>query len=347
MLLKKIFRPIEEELFKVEELLKDTLRNNENKFILEITDYLRDAGGKRLRPALVLLSAKAGSIEPKADLSAEAERESKSAKSEDQLIKIASSVELIHIASLVHDDVIDNALLRHHKATINSKWGEDISITLGDYLYSIAFELISQCGSTDILQCISSATKAMCEGEFLQVCERDNPNLLKERYMLIVKKKTAALFASSCHAGSLFSNHSEPFQSAVNGYGLNFGIAFQIIDDYLDLVGSEKSLGKSTGQDIKAGEATLPIIYLLESLPVCEKKKLILLFDSGKNKNSLQEIRSKLLNSSAIDKTKETVFSYIRSAKKRIDIFPHSSYKESLVNLADFIMERGFNSQLS
>ncbi|MBU3911264.1 MAG: polyprenyl synthetase family protein, partial [Candidatus Omnitrophica bacterium] len=224
MELSHIYKPIEKELRGVEKLLRDSLNSAGNKAISRICNYLLDAKGKRLRPALVLLSGKAVGSSTALDPA---------------IIKVAAGIELIHAASLVHDDVIDHSKLRHNKPTINSKWGQDLSIALGDYLYSVAYELISQCNNIDILQCISSATKAMCEGELVQVSERDNLDLLKRRYIVIVKKKTASLFAASCQSGSLVSRSKRSLQVAMKAYGLNFGIGFQITDDYLDIVSEE------------------------------------------------------------------------------------------------------------
>jgi octaprenyl-diphosphate synthase len=182
MELRQILWPIEKDLSKVKEILRTSLGDSRNPSISKICHYLLESGGKRLRPALVLLSAKASRADSIVNHG---------------LIKLAAAIELIHISSLIHDDIIDAASLRHNRPTINAQWGQDVSIALGDYLYSIAFGLISEFGNLDVLKCISSGMRSMCEGELLQVCERDNLDLLKERYILIVKKKTAALFATS------------------------------------------------------------------------------------------------------------------------------------------------------
>ncbi len=332
MELRQIYRPIEKELGKVEEVLESCLKESRNESILKINRFLLDARGKRIRPALVILSAKA---------SLSSTRTCPSPALTDQLIKIASAMELIHMASLVHDDVIDRSSLRHHKPTVNSKWGEDVSIALGDYLYSVAFELISQCSNTDILQCISSATKAMCEGELLQVCERGNVDLSKQRYIVIVKKKTASLFAASCQAGALVSNPREPLHSNLKEYGLNFGIAFQIIDDCLDLVGREEVLGKTTGADLRAGELTLPLLYLLDKADVKESeeiKKLLSL--SRQDKDAFNELRGRLTSSSAILKAKKEARFYTERAKDQLDGLGKSPLKRGLLDLADYIIAR-------
>lgn len=326
--LKEICRPVEKELIDVEGVLRNSLKNTKYKSILEISDYLLDAGGKKIRPALVLLSAKATR---------------QSLGNNRQLTKIAAALELIHRASLIHDDVVDHSKLRHNKLTINSKWGQDVSIALGDYLYSVAFELISDCGNADIIRCISSATKAMCEGELLQVCERDNLNLLKERYILIVKKKTAALFAASCQAGAILTNPKKHLQIALKNFGSNIGIAFQITDDYLDLVGEEKSLGKLPAQDIASGEATLPLLNLWESISKKERREIEILLANKQTEDALKIIRRRLFDSGAADKTKETALAFINLAKEELSILSSSSYKESLLNLADCIIERGFD----
>ncbi len=332
MQLREIYQPVEKELLEVEQILKASLQSSRYKSILEATSYLLDAKGKRLRPTLVLLSARAS--------------QGQSSVSHKSVTSIAAAVELIHMASLIHDDVIDRAHLRYNKPTVNSKWGSDTSIALGDYLYSVAFELISQCGNKQILECISSATRAMCEGELLQVCERDNLDLLKERYFVIVKKKTASLFVASCHIGTLVSNRPKRLQKALKGYGLNFGIAFQIIDDYLDLVGEEKITGKAPGQDIRVGEATLPLLNLWESVSSKNREELEMLLTKRKDRETLRDIRQLLSDSGAIDKTKEEIFSCIDLAKKNLEILPGSPYKDSLIDLADFVYKRGFDGRV-
>tara|TARA_Y100000031_G_scaffold85248_1_gene93894 strand:- start:172 stop:1176 length:1005 start_codon:yes stop_codon:yes gene_type:complete len=323
MRLKEIYRPIEKELEAVSELLRNSLTSSKSKSIAQICNYLLDGKGKKLRPALVLLSGKATNP---------------SSATNPMLIKIACGIELIHAASLIHDDVIDHSKLRHNKPTINSRWGQDVSIALGDYLYSVASEVISGCGNMDILQCITSATKAMCEGELIQVSERDNLDLLKERYIIIVKKKTASLFAASCEAGSLFSETRKPLQNALKSYGMNFGIAFQITDDYLDIVSEKKRLGKNPGQDLDVGETTLPLLNLLELVPPRERKELKKLIAAKGDKLSLEKIKSSLFQTGAAEKTKEEVLSYTRIAKKNLDDLPESVFKRSLISLADCIV---------
>ncbi len=324
MQLKEIYQLIKKELISVEEILENSLKGAKNKSILEISNYLLDAKGKRLRPALVILSARASQQSPPLN--------------ERSMTSVACAMELIHTASLIHDDVIDHASLRHNKPTINSKYGQDVSIALGDYLYSIGFELISSCRNTDILSCIASATKAMCEGELLQVCERDNLELLRKRYLIIAKKKTASLFIASCQAGAILSNSKLSIQHTFEGYGLNFGIAFQIIDDYLDLIGETKDLGKSPGADFRMGELTLPVLNLLAQAK--DKNRILSLIKEQNNPESFRELRQRFINSHALFKTKEDVCFYVQEAKKGLNRLEDSCFKQSLFNLADYLLNK-------
>ncbi len=321
MQLKEIYHSIQEELSSVDKVITTSLSATKHKSILNINRFLLESPGKRLRPALVILCAKAT-------------KNHHSAPTVNQLTKIASAIELIHMASLIHDDVVDHSLLRHNKPTVNYKWGNDVSIASGDYLYSLAFELISTCGNTDILGCISSATKSMCEGELIQVCERDNLDLLKQRYLFIVKKKTAALFAACCRCGAMLVERDQDIQDALKGYGLNFGIAFQIVDDCLDLIGKEKDLGKSPGTDFKMGEITLPVLHILSESK--DKGRLLSLVRQRK-KGVLIDLKERFINSKARLKTKDDISSYIQRAKRSLSCLGDSCFKEGLFSLADYI----------
>lgn len=305
--------------------LEASLSKTKNESILRINRYLLEASGKRLRPALVILSAKAAAGRKRPEDSR-------------QLIKIASAVELIHMASLIHDDIIDHAQLRHNKPTINCKWGNEAAIALGDCIYSIAFELISGCARSDILECISSATRAMCEGELIQVCERDNLDLLKQHYIITVKKKTAGLFIASCRAGAMLAGSNRIMHNALKEYGLNLGTAFQMTDDFLDLTGAQGNLGKTPGADFKMGELTLPVLNLLSQDK--ERNRLIFLLKRPDKKAAFKEIKERFINSPALLKTKEDIHRYIRKAKKNLNRLEESGFKKNLSALADYLIDR-------
>ena len=329
MQLTEIYQPIKNELKEVEKTLEKSLSRARNGSILKVNRFVLDTPGKRLRPALVILSAKA----------AVPTEGGSACGGSYQLIKIASAIELIHTASLIHDDVIDHSQRRHDNQTVNSLWGEDVSITLGDYLYSLAFELISGCANPDILGCICQAAKAMCEGELLQVLERDNLSLLREKYMLIIKQKTASLFAASCQAGAIASNSSKSVRKALADYGMNFGIAFQMIDDCLDLMGQGSSLGKAPGQDIRMGEVTLPLLNLLKSVSPSQRQRLKKLLKS-KDDDCLEKIRQELNNSNALEAARKICRGYLDSARERLKVLANSPARESLLDLGDYLFKR-------
>lgn len=335
MKLKEIYQPIKRELTNVEDLLRTSLTSTGYKSIFEIGEYLLNSGGKRIRPALVILSAKA-SAKHGLKKSSGKRRSGLSSK----LTKVASAIELIHTASLIHDDVVDHSELRHNKPSINAKWGQDVSIALGDYLYSVGFDLIASCGDTDILSCISWATKSMCEGELVQVCKRDSIDLLKEKYILIIKKKTANLFAASCQTGAIASQSSWEIEKALKNYGLNFGIAFQIIDDCMDLIGYRGDLGKDPGTDLNMGEETLPVLNLLAESAPKERKSLVELLRSPDSKEALKEVRTRFLGSPSYIKTQKDIAGYIIKAKRSLIRLEESSFKDSLWGLADFILAK-------
>lgn len=326
MRLKEIYRPIKKEMAAIERMLKVSIESGKNSSILKISDHLLSSGGKKLRSALVILSAKATAVNTSEAISK-------------QLIKVATAVELVHMASLIHDDVVDHSKIRHNKPTINSRWGQNVSIILGDYIYSVGFDLISSCRNPDVIDCISQATRTTCEGELIQVCERDNLNLLKDRYISIVRNKTANIFAASCRAGVVTVDSREALKDRLMNYGLNFGIAFQIVDDSMDLIGKKKDLGKMPGADFRMGEVTLPILNLLAQTK--DKKRVMALLKKGGQK-SFKELRERFINSESFAKTKEEAYSYIQKAKNNISALKDSSYKQSLFSLADFIM-RDFN----
>jgi len=330
MNLDQIYQPIVDDLKRVETLIESSIRESKNCSILAMSNFLLESPGKRTRPALVILSEKAASVGKNNTYDRE------------QLIKLAAAVELIHMASLIHDDAIDEATMRHSKPSINAKWGGDVSIALGDYIYSKAFDLISKCKNPDIFACVSEAIYVMCEGELTHVCERGNFDLSKDTYMVIVKKKTASLFAACCHAGTIIGNHDQSIQAAMREFGLNFGIAFQIIDDCNDMISNEKKLGKRCGQDAIAGDVTLPLLNLLDTVIQAKRQELKNILQSRIEDTDVEQIRAMFLDSDAPSKTQQVVASHVNIAKERLNILADSNYKNSLDQLTDYITYRTF-----
>jgi len=330
MNLEGIYQPIANDLKKVEYFLESSIKESRNQSILAMSGSLLASGGKRLRPALVILSEKAAAAGKNSNCN------------HDDLIKLATAVELIHIASLIHDDVLDGATMRRSKPSINARLGDDVSIVFGDYIYSKAFELIGKCRNPDVFECISQAIYVMCEGELIQVSQRGNLNLSKDNYITIVRKKTASLFAACCHAGTILGNHSQAVQTTLKEFGLNFGIAFQIIDDCKDIISEERVLGKHPGQDVIAGDITLPLLNLFGVVDDVNRKEINRILASKIDENSLKRIRKMFVNSEAIGLTQKTASFYIDRAKHGLDELKNSDYKKSLNYLADYITQRTF-----
>ena len=330
MKLEEIYQPITADLGTMEDFLASSIRESKSRSILAMSNFLLESSGKRIRPALVILSEKAASAGKD------------STCDYDELIRIATAVELIHMASLIHDDVLDKAMMRRGKPSINTRWGDDVSIAFGDYIYSKAFELIGKCRNPDVFTCISEAIYVMCEGELTQVASRDNLDLSKDRYMVIVKKKTASLFAACCHVGTIIGNHNRAVQATLKEFGLNFGMAFQIIDDCRDIISDEKVLGKRPGQDVLAGDITLPLLTLLDVIGQARSRELRNILESRVDQDSLRKMRTLFVNSDAADLTRKTASSYIDMAKHKLDEIENSDYRKSLSYLADYINQRTF-----
>ncbi len=330
MELTQIYQPIEKELEAVESSLRVAFAESEYPSILELGSFVAESPGKRIRPALVILSAKVAS------------REKAGEPESEKLVMVATAVELIHVASLVHDDVIDKASMRHNRPTVNSKWRDDVSVIFGDYVYSKALELISKCSNTALLSCMSEAMKTMCEGELLQVCMRGNVNLSRSSYLAVIKKKTASFFAACCHLGTIISNRNSDVQAALKEYGMNFGIAFQIVDDYRDIIGEQNDLGKHPGQDVMMREVTLPLMNLLDTVGQAEKARLANILASGPEHADLEGIRKAFISSDAVCKTKEVASHYAECAKQKLTFLNDSDYKVSLNSLADYVIQRTF-----
>jgi geranylgeranyl pyrophosphate synthase len=248
--LPEAFHPVEKDLRAAEALLAITLQADKCPVSREIVHFLLESPGKRLRPALVFLSARAAGT-PKNGRSTPP----------DAVVKLAVAVELIHMASLVHDDLLDGAMIRHHRPSINARWGREVSVALGDLLCAKAFRLVADCRDSRLFDVVGSELSAMCEGEMLQVADRTDFDLSEQHCLKVIEKKTASLFSACCHAGALLATDQPDVSVALQRFGFHFGVAFQILDDCRDLLADREDLGKEPGQDWFAGDVTLPLLY--------------------------------------------------------------------------------------
>ncbi len=325
--LKRIFGPVSADLRAVDECLNRTLRSPRDAVVREIVSSLLQTPGKRMRPALVLLASRAASGEQNGH-----------SVSKRASVVIATAMELLHMASLVHDDFIDAASVRHHRSSVNAKWGAGVSVALGDYLCASAFQFIAQCEDPLIFSDVGLGLCAMCEGEMLQVIDRGNFALTERDCLAVVEKKTAALFAACCAAGAAVVADQTPIREHLYQFGLHIGIAFQILDDCKDLLSDQGTLGKQPAQDLLAGDVTLPLLLLLEHTGRDGEERMRL--SSGVvDAEFLDWVKRAFHSSEAGAKTEQVIRSHTDRAKRELRQVADSDSKESLRLLADHIAE--------
>jgi octaprenyl-diphosphate synthase len=277
--------------------------------------------GKMLRPCLLLLSGRAiGPLIP-------------------AHIRLATVVEMVHMATLVHDDVLDEAELRRKGATINHLKGNEAAVLLGDYLISHSYHLCSSLDSQFAARLIARTTNTVCEGELLQIDNRNNIDLTEETYFEIITRKTASLCATSCLLGAKYSNANERHQHQLELFGLSLGIAFQIQDDILDLVGEEPTVGKTLGLDIGKGKMTLPIIHFLSTAPQHHRKLLRSLFTNGEP-DQVEKIRNLILPSKSIEYARNRARQLVEGARQSLADLADSDAKKALDTMAEFVISR-------
>lgn len=293
-----------------------------NNSLADLIIHISKYKGKRLRPALVLLSGKcAGNVVP-------------------QHVDIAVVVEMVHTATLVHDDIIDEAAMRRHVESINSKWGREISILFGDYLFSRGFTILSSLDSQIATLLLSQTVNVMSEGELIQLQRRYDIGLNENDYFDIIERKTASLCAASCRLGAVFAGANRKVSEMLSTYGLKIGMAFQIVDDCLDVMGTEEEIGKSLNTDIQKGKLTLPLIRLVNQLPknkLESTRELIFQHDAKETKSAIMEL---LTEHDAVEYAFTTAKNMVKQAQEEIAPLPESQYKMALMELADYIVTR-------
>lgn len=308
------------EIEQVENALYEAISDSHG-ITYEICTKLVKAGGKRMRPILVLCSAQCFDV-----LKPEA-------------IKTATAAELIHMASLVHDDIIDKSNIRRNIPTVNAQIGNQSSVLIGDYLFAKAFEILASNKLIESMRLLVEAISEMCHGEIIQASNRFNINQTVEDYYSKIYKKTGILISACCQVGSMAGGANEEQIKILREYGINIGYAFQIVDDILDFTGNEKTMGKPVGSDLKNGNITLPILKLMEQKEY--KKWLQQVF---KNKEisieDYQEIIRVLKDSYAIEESYKEAENCIRKAKNALRKIEDSHYKGILLGLADKVIER-------
>jgi len=316
-----IIAPVKDDLTRFEQELRGTLAVD-SPLILGITEHLMKRRGKRVRPLLVFLSARANGPLP------------------DRAIEAGMAIELIHTATLLHDDVVDESPTRRGQESVNSKWSNLVSVLMGDYLFSKAFHLLVKIGSDQLMQAVSAATEQVSLGELVEIQEAHNFEIDEASYLGIIHAKTASLFAAACEAGAILSGCADETRSRLRSYGSEIGTAFQISDDMLDLVGSQEKTGKTAGNDIKEGRVTLPIIYALSQAPKTRRSEILRLLDNGSATAHIDTIREFVVEMGGVDYAHRRAVELEEQARRHLVPLPESDYKSALLELAQFVVRR-------
>ena len=308
------------------EKLINTKLNSDVDLIKKMSDYHLNSGGKRIRALLTMGSAKLGGyLDGKRD------------------INLAACVELIHSATLLHDDVIDESEVRRGNKTTNAIWGNQSSILVGDYLLSRCFEMMVDDGDQEVLKLLSSTSSKIAQGEVLQLQHKGEADLLEENYIKIINLKTAALFAAATKVGSCISNMDKKKKDALESYGKNLGLAFQIADDALDYFSKEKIFGKQIGKDFFEGKVTLPIIIVFQKSNMIERNFLTKIFKKDKReKEDFDETLKLIKKYKALETTFKRAEYFVNVSYDALGMFENSNEKNILQNLTGFSLNRSF-----
>ncbi len=320
---RKIFGLIKTEMALVEaEFARQA--NSNIQVINYLGEYVRSSGGKRVRPALLILANYASG----GDASAEG------------VIRLATVMEMLHTATLVHDDIIDNADIRRSKASVNVRFGNQIAVLMGDWLYMSAFETSLKERSLGILEILTHLTRKMTEGELIQLTMIGNTDITEEEYFDILRRKTAYLFSGCCEIGGILAGASPEHQAALRDYGMNLGIAFQLADDLLDFTADEQALGKAAGADLLEGKLTLPLILICKQHPELKAELRQIISDRSYLNGSRARLMERLNSNQTAEKTRSIALSFAESARKNLEVLPKSKYSLALGEIPNFVIER-------
>ncbi len=291
--------------------------------IRKVGEYVLSSGGKRVRPALLLLAARLCGYQG------------------DKAVPLASVVEFIHTATLLHDDVVDSANLRRGLASANTLWGNEASVLVGDFLFSKSFSLMVGVGSMDILRVLSDATTVIAEGEVMQLLCTGEIDLSEERYIGVVRSKTAILMSAACEAGAILGGASPERQKALAEFGMSLGIAFQLMDDTLDYIATEEDFGKSIGHDLEEGKITLPLIHTLRQCSSAERSAIEAVVEKDEmTMDDFCHVSGLVKQYGGITYTVDTARRYIDECRSQLAAFETTPVTVALLGLAEYVVTR-------
>ncbi|MGA2780947.1 MAG: polyprenyl synthetase family protein [Smithella sp.] len=322
MQIQHVFSTYKDELHQVEECINEYV-TSEIKLIPEVAHHLIDSGGKRFRPLLLLICAHLCGYH------------------KENRFPMAAVMEFIHTATLLHDDVIDQATIRRGKTSANNVFGNAVSVLVGDFLCFKAFKLLTDNGNLDILKLISQIAYIMSEGEVFQLIKRGDINLTEEEYLTIIEKKTAVLISAACSTGATLGTKSQEKIDALARFGKHLGMAFQITDDILDYTAKEQEFGKSIGKDLEEGKITLPLIFALKQSTEEEKNKIKEIINHKKgSQKAVREILRLIKKYNGIDYSLQRAAGYISEAKSQLSVFTDCPEKDHLTAVTEYILSR-------
>ena len=314
-----LYGPVQEDLALVEETL-DSLKRVDFPSLAEMMELALSGGGKRLRPALALLAGRFGTY----DLNL--------------MVPVATSIELLHAATLVHDDVIDNAITRRSRPTANARFHNSTTVMLGDYMFAHAAELVARTGNIRVIRLFAHTLMVMARGEIGQDMSAYDSRQGVRDYLTRIAGKTASLFATGCESGAIASDQPEDWIQALHDYGYSLGMAFQIADDILDFTGDEVEMGKSIGSDLMQGTLTLPSLLLLERYP--EDNPIRRLFNRPNEQSYVAQAVAMIRESSIPEESYEMARTFCRNAHDALEVLPDAPARQTLYELIDHILER-------
>ena len=322
--LAQIFETIRHELDAVEEAYASHIQSRVE-LIPQIARYIQTSGGKRVRPAVLLMAARLADYKG------------------DRAVLYASVVEFIHTATLVHDDIIDEAEVRRGRVAVHSRWGNDVTVLLGDYLYIKSMGMALTYDSIDIVRLLCDVTLRMIEGELYQLTKTGDVDISESEHFEIIRRKTAYLFGGAAEIGSMLGTTNDEQRTALREYGFSLGVAFQLVDDLLDFTADKTALGKPIGGDLREGKVTLAAIKLLERCGSGSRADQIVR-ETVKNRSigsdEWQELLALLREHNAIDYAHDKAIEYAVTAKQHLEIFPPSEEREALLALPDYVLAR-------
>ncbi len=317
-----ILSAVQEDMTRVDELMQDKLQSSVPT-INDLGSYIIESGGKRLRPVMVLLAARACGY------------------TGSDHIKMAVIIEFVHTATLLHDDVVDESMMRRGRETANARWGNNLSVLVGDFLYSRAFEMMVEVGHMRVMQLLAQATNVISEGEVRQALNRGNADLTETDYLEVIASKTARLFAAAAELGAVAAQLDDQQRQQLSDYGNNIGIAYQLLDDVLDYQGEAKVIGKNIGDDLAEGQPTLPLIRAMQSSSD-QKRELLRSAIETPGSVPLDKVVDVIESSDAIAYTARRAKEHAELAKLALGDLPDSNAKTAMLQLTDFAISRAF-----